>query len=298
MIQEAFDFLKQVFQEWNEDRVPRLAAALAYYTIFSLAPLLIVAIAAVGIVYSGQAAESAIIGAVSDSISPSAADVVQGLINNAYEAEGSVISTLISIGLVIFTSTILFDQLQSALNTIWDVEPEEGGGIVQILLRKAISFGMVLIIGLLLLISLIASTAISAAAVYATELVPGVEFLIRIANFAIAFGVTMLLFAAIYRLLPNAKIAWRDVWVGSAITALLFSIGRFVLALYLGTTSTTSVYGAAGSFVLILLWVFYSAQLILLGAEITQVYARRYGSQIIRAGTEEQQPQQLEPSNA
>jgi len=291
-VNEVLNFAKQVFKEYTEDKVPRLAAALAYYTVFSIAPLLLVAIAAVGVVYSGEAAESAVVQAVSDSVSPSAAEVVQNLINNAYNAEGSLLSTIVSIAVVLITSTVLFGQLQSALNTMWDVEPEEGNGVIGILVNKALSFGMVLVIGLLLLISLIASTAIQAVATYATGLVPAMVVIIRIVNFAVAFGMTMLLFAAIYKFLPNADIEWRDVWIGAAVTSLLFSIGRYALSWYLGTSSTTSVYGAAGSFVLLLLWVFYSAQLILLGAEFTQVWARRYGSQIARSSSGDHETEQ------
>lgn len=212
---EVLEFAKQVFKEYNEDKVPRLAAALAYYTVFSIAPLLLVAIAAVGLVYSGEAAQSAIVRAVSDSINPSAADVVQNLINNAYNAEGGLLSTIISIGLVLVTSTVLFGQLQSALNTMWDVEPDSGNGILGLIMNRVLSFGMVLMVGLLLLVSLIASTAIQAVATYTTDLLPAMVLVIQIANAIIAFGVTTLLFAAIYKILPNAEIEWRDVWIGA-----------------------------------------------------------------------------------
>lgn len=275
MLRRWFDLFKTTFQEWNEDEVPRLAAALAYYTAFAIAPLLIVVIAIVGLVYGEQAVEGEIVRQIQSEVGQDAAAVVQDLIENAYQGGGGIISTIISIGALLLGALGVFDQLQAALNKIWDAAPDTTSGWWLIVRRKLISFGMLLVIGFLLLVSLLAGAFIATLNVYVENLLPSVQIVGFVVNTVVSFGITTALFALIFRMLPDTDIEWNEVWVGATITTLLFAMGRMVLGLYLANSSVSSVYGAAGSFVVILLWVYYSAQIILFGAEFTQVYARR-----------------------
>lgn len=284
MLKEFWTILKQTFTEWNQDEVPRYAAALAFYTALSVAPLLVVIVAIVGAVYGQAAAQGQIVGQIQSVVGEEGASVVQDMIANAYQAGDNWISTIISIVVLLFGATGLFGQLQKTLNDIWNVEPPKNNPILSVVRQKLLSFGMILIIGFLLLVSLVLSAVISSLHLWLTNLFPAAQVFFQVLSFLVNFGVTTLLFALIYKFLPEAQIEWRDVGVGAVVTSLLFSIGRTVLGLYLGGGSTTSVYGAAGSLMVILLWVYYSAQIILFGAEFTQVYARRYGSRILSQG--------------
>ncbi len=278
---QAWRFSKEVFQEWNEDKVARLAAALAYFTLFSLAPLLIIVIAVVGFIFGEEAARGEIVGQIQGLVGADAAGVIQGAIDNAYRPDENVgvIASLIGFGLVLFGATNFFAQLQESLNTVWNVEPESGGAS-DFIRKRLLSFGMVLGIGVLVILLLFASTLINAFAELLADTFPDFDWLFQLLSFLVPFAVLTLLFAMIYKFLPDAHIAWGDVWIGSIITALMFAVGQFLLGFYLGTASFESTYGAAGSIVALLVWIFYSAQILLIGAEITQVYARRYGSQI------------------
>ncbi|HEY9882794.1 MAG TPA: YihY/virulence factor BrkB family protein [Thermosynechococcaceae cyanobacterium] len=274
--------LKETFQEWQEDKAPRLAAALAYYTVFSLAPLLIIAIAVAGAVFGEDAAQGEIVGQIQGLVGREGAKVIEDAIENANKPEsGGGIASLISIVVLLFGASGVFAQLQDALNTVWEVQPKPGRGIWSFIRQRFLSFSMVLGIGFLLMVSLIVSAVLSGLSTYMSHLIPGVDFIWEILNFVISFGVITLLFALIYKYLPDVKITWNDVLIGAVITALLFTIGKTVLGQYLGGGSFGSAYGAAGSLVIILAWVFYSAQILFFGAEFTQVYARRYGSQIV-----------------
>lgn len=274
--------LKETFQEWQEDKTPRLAAALAYYTVFSLAPLLIIAIAIAGAVFGEEAAKGEIVGQIQGLVGREGAKVIEDAIQNANhpESKGG-IASLISIVVLLFGASGVFAQLQDALNTVWEVQPKPGRGIWSFIRQRFLSFSMVLGIGFLLMVSLIVSAVLSGLSTYMSHLIPGVDFIWGILNFVISFGVITLLFALIYKYLPDVKITWNDVLIGAVITALLFTIGKTVLGQYLGGGSFGSAYGAAGSLVIILAWVFYSAQILFFGAEFTQVYAKRYGSQIV-----------------
>ncbi len=273
-------FLKEAFDEWNEDKAPRLAAALAYYTAFSIAPLLIIVIAVAGLAFGRDAARGEIVRQVQGAVGQDSAQMIEDIIANAYQPNVGIFATIIGVVSLVLGAAGLFSQLQDALNTIWEVAPKPSKGILYMLRERFISFTMVLGIGFLLLVSLVLSTVLTSAATYVQGFLPQTEFLAQLVNFAISFGAVTLLFAMIYKILPDVHIAWKDVWVGAAITALLFTVGKSILSLYLGSTSVASAYGAAGSFIVILLWIYYSAQILLFGAEITQVYARRYGSQI------------------
>jgi len=275
----GFDLLRTTFAEWNEDNVPRLAAGLAYYIAFALAPLLVITIAVAGFVLQEQFVRDEVLGVVTRTVGTQAGELVGGLIDGLRQPSSGIISTVLGVGALLFGAISAFDQLTSALNVVWDVpEDKIPSGIRAMIKTKVLSFGMVLMIGFLLLVSLVLSTMLSALDGYVANLFPSAEIILRLVNMALSFGIIVVLFAMIYRFLPSITLQWRDVWIGAVFTAILFTIGKYALGLYLGSASTASAYGAAGSFVLILLWIYYSAQIVLFGAEFTQVYARRFGS--------------------
>jgi membrane protein len=273
-----FDLLKETVSEWQADKASRLAAALAYYTIFSIAPLLIVVVAIAGFVAGQDAAMGLLDEQIQGLVGRESADFIQEMLKNARQPEGNLLASIIGLATLLLGAIGLFGQLKDALNTVWGIEPKPTNGILNFLRGNLLSFTMVLGIGFLLMVSLVLSAILAAVSNFTNSLLPGAEFLMQIVNFMIGFGITTLLFAMIYKVLPDTSIAWRDVWVGAAITSLLFSLGRFLIGLYLGNSTIGSTYGAAGSLAVILVWVYYSAQLLLLGAEFTQVFARRYGS--------------------
>lgn len=281
-LKQIWRLLKETFAEWSKDKASRLAAALSYYTVFSLAPLLIIAIAIAGSFFGEEAAKGEIIGQIQGLVGKDGAEVIQTAIENAgqQEKQGTVAS-LISIGVLLFGASGVFAELQDALNTVWEVEPKPELGIGGFIRKRFLSFAMILGIGFLLLVSLVISAALSGINHYTSNLLPAFALLWPPINFIVSFGVITLLFAAMYKFLPDVKIAWSDVWIGAAMTALLFVIGKFLIGLYLGNSSLSSTYGAAGSIVIILVWAYYSAQILFFGAEFTQVYARKYGSQIV-----------------
>ncbi|MEL6166288.1 MAG: YihY/virulence factor BrkB family protein, partial [Cyanobacteria bacterium J06628_3] len=258
-----------------------LAAALSYYTIFSLAPLLIIAIAIAGAVFGDDAARGEIVRQIQGLVGKDGAEVIQTALQNAQRPDTRNLASIISIGVLLFGASNVFAQIQDALNTIWEVQPKPGRSLVQVLRKRFLSFAMVGGVGFLLLVSLIVNAGLAAMVNYFSNLIPGFDLLWQIANFIISFAVITLLFAIIYKFMPDVEIDWSDVWVGSAITSLLFVIGKSLLGLYLGNGSFGSAYGAAGSLVVVLAWINYAAQIIFFGAEFTQVYASRYGSRIV-----------------
>ena len=277
------ELLKETFHEWQEDKASRLAAALAYYTAFSIAPLIIIAIAIAAVVFGEEAARGGIDDQLRGLIGQQGATAVQEMIKNSSKPAEGTIATIISVVLLLFGASGVFGQLQDSLNTIWEVAPKPGRGIMGFIKDRFLSFAMVLGIGFLLLVSLLLSAILAALSNFLGGMMPSLSVLWGILNFLISFGVITVLFALIYRVLPDAKIAWGDVWTGAIITALLFTIGKSLIGLYLGNSSVGSTYGAAGSFVVFLLWVNYSAQILFFGAEFTQVYANKYGSRIVPA---------------
>jgi membrane protein len=271
---------KETFSGWSEDKASRLAAALAYYTVFSIPPLLIITLAIAGIFLDEEAARGQIVGEISGLVGQDSADAIETMIQNASQPGESVAAAVIGVVVLLFGASGVFGQLHDALNTIWEVEPKPGRGILGTIKDRFLSFTMVLGIAFLLLVSLVISAALAALDEFVVGLLPGTEAIMQVVSIVISFAVTTLLFALVFKVVPDAEIAWRDVWIGAAITALLFTIGRTLIGLYLGRSETISTYGAAGSLVLILLWVYYSAQILFLGAEFTQVYANKYGSRI------------------
>ncbi len=282
-IKPVFKLFKQAFVEWQEDKVTLLAAALAYYTVFSITPLLVIAIAIAGAVFGQDAARGEIIGQINSLVGKQGAQVIETGLANADQPKISGIASIISVIVLLVGASGVFAQLQEALNTVWDVKakPKKAkASIWEFIRKRLLSFGMVLAIGFLLLVSLVTSAMLSGIGKLQIDLLPGFTPVWQLLNFGVSFGFISLLFALIYKYLPDVKIRWKDVWVGATITAFLFTIGKFLIGLYLGQGSLGSTYGAAGSLIVFLAWVFYSAQILLFGAEFTQVYARKYGQKI------------------
>lgn len=272
---------KEAFQHWQRDKVSRLAAALAYYTIFSIAPLLVIAIAIAGAVFGQQAAEGQLMNQLEILVGSQAIGAIELALTNAAQPGTGSIASLISIAVLLIGASGVFAQLQDALNTVWHVQPKPGRGIRVFIRKRVLSFCMVLSIGFFLILSLIISTVITTLSKYNTDFLPGSDFLWGNIDFFVSLGLMIFMFALMYKYVPDVKIAWKDVLVGAIITALLFSLGKFLLEAYLSQNSAASTYGAAGSLIVFLAWVYYSAQIILFGAEFTQVYAHKYGSRIV-----------------
>lgn len=272
---------KATFSEWSEDKAARLAAAIAYYAVFSLGPLLIIAIAIIGFVYGQEAAQGKIAEQMQGLFGQNGAEAIQTMAEAARKPSAGIIATIISVIVLMFTASGLFIQLQDSLNTIWEVTPKPGRGIMTTIRQRFLSFSLVLGIGFLLLVSLLISAGLSAFGDFFVGLLPGLEYVMKVLHFFISFGVITLLFAMIYKFLPDVKITWDDVWIGAAATALLFTIGKFFIGMYLGRSSTASAYGAVGSLVVLMLWNYYSAMIFLMGAEFTQIYANKYGSRMV-----------------
>lgn len=280
-LKQIWRLLKESFKEWNDDKASRLAAALSYHTIFSLAPLLIIAIAIAGAVFGDEAAKGEIVKQIQGLVGKAGAEVIQTALQNAQKPDTRNFASIISMGVLLFGASNVFAQIQDALNTIWEVEPKPGRSLWQTVRKRFLSFAMVGGVGFLLLVSLIVNAVLAGMVSYFGNLIPGFDFLWQFANFGISFAVITLLFALIYKFIPDAEIAWNDVWIGAAITSLLFVIGKSLLGLYLGNGSFGSAYGAAGSLIVLLAWINYAAQIIFFGAEFTQVYASKYGSHIV-----------------
>lgn len=276
------DLLKETFSEWSKDKASRLAAALAYYTTFSLAPLLIIVIAIAGAVFGEEAARGEIVGQIQGLVGKDGAEFIETAIANANKPATGRFASIVSVVVLLFGASGVFAELQDALNTVWEVQAKPERGLINVIRNRFLSFTMVLGVGFLLLVSLVASAGLAATINFFGHLLPpGLDFVWQLVNFIFAFIVSTVLFGLIYKVLPDVKIGWSDVWIGAAITSALFSIGRYVLGQYLGNSSFGSTYGAAGSLVVVLAWVYYAAQILFFGAEFTQVYARKYGSQIV-----------------
>ena len=276
-----WQLVKEAASDWSHDRAPRLGAALAYYTVFSLVPLLIIIIALIGLVFGQEAAQSAIMAQIAHLVGEQSAAAIKDMIQRASQPSTGLLATLIAIVTLLVGASGVFGQLQDALNAVWGVEPKEGRGIWGFIKDRFLSFVAVLGTGFLLLVSLVLSSALAAFGKWFSGLLPLPEAVLETFNFLLSFVVVTGLFALIFKVLPDARIAWRDVWVGAALTSALFTIGKFAIGLYLGKSDVGSAYGAAGSLVIVLVWVYYSAQILLFGAEFTQVYANRLGERIV-----------------
>jgi membrane protein len=274
------ELFKQTFQEFGADKAPRLGAALAYYTIFSIAPLLLIAVAIAGLAFGQEAAMGKISGQLNNVMGPTTAKALEEMVQNAAKPKTGMIATILGVITLLFGASGVFGQLKDAMNTIWNVEPKRRPGIMGFVKDRFLSMAMVFGVGFLLLVTLVLDAAISAMGGYIAPMIPGGEAVMHTLQLVISFGLVTVLFAMIFRYLPDVRVQWHDVWLGAAFTSLLFVIGKFGLGLYLGKSAVGSSYGAAGSLVILLLWIYYSAQILFFGAEFTQVYARTQGSMI------------------
>jgi len=276
---QVWDLIRKSVIAWVDDYAPSMGAALAYYTLFSLAPLLIIAIAVAGLFFGEEAARGEIVEQIQGLIGRDGALAVQGLLKSASEPAKDILAAVVSIITLVIGATTVFGELQSDLDRIWRVPAAVNeSGIWSLLRTRLLSFGLALGLGFLLLVSLLVSAAIVGFGKWSYGVFAGQEAYLHSLNFGISFAITTLLFAMIYKIMPRARIAWRDVWVGAAVTAVLFEVGKLLISVYLGSTGVASGFGAAGSLVVLLVWVYFSAQIFLLGAEFTWVYSHEYGS--------------------
>lgn len=276
-----WQLLKGIIKEWQEDHVSQLAAALSYYAVVSLAPLLVLVVVLVGIFYGRQTARAELVAQIESVVSTEAAQFVETVLANASQPELASVAGILSFLLLLWGSTNLFSQLQYSLNKIWDVEPEPGAGIWATIKKRFWAFTMVLGIAVLLLANLILSSVLTTLSGTTVAWLPRVDWLWPILNLVISLVVITILIAAIFKILPDIDISWRHVWLGAAVTAVLFTVGQFALSFYLSNAG--SAYGAAGSFAVFLIWVYYSAQILFFGAEFTQVYVRQRTGQTLQA---------------
>ncbi|MEP6887234.1 MAG: YihY/virulence factor BrkB family protein [Nitrospirales bacterium] len=280
-VQTWWGLINETFAKWSADKAPRLGAALSYYTVFSLVPLLVLTIAIAGLAFGKEAAQESMMSQIESLVGPQSAAAIKQMLEIAEKPSSGMFASIIALGTLLLGASGVFAQLQDALNAVWGVEAKAGRGIWGTIKDRFFSLIAVLGTGFLLLVSLVLSATLAAAGKLFQGWLPGQEAVLHLANFVISFGVITLLFAMMFKLLPDAKVAWRDVWIGAGLTSLLFTIGKFLIGLYLGKADVGSAYGTAGSLVILLVWVYYSSQILLYGAEFTAVYANRYGSRIV-----------------
>jgi membrane protein len=271
--------IKQTADAWSDDSASSRAAALSYYTALSVSPLLIVAIAIAGSVFGADQVRTQVMSQIERLVGSAGASVIGSMLESAHSESSGIIATIIGLVTLLLGSCGVFVELQDALNDFWGAEPQQGSGLLNFVRTRVLSFAMVLGIGFLMLVSLIVSAGLAAVGTYVTDILPAWQIAAHVINLVFSLSIVTVLFALIYKVLPNVNLGWRDVWTGAAVTALLFTVGKFLIGLYLGKASTASPYGAAGSVIVVLLWVYYSALLVYFGAEFTKVYARQHGSQ-------------------
>ena len=277
MFAATWTLIKSTVNGYIEDNALSRGAAIAYYTVFSLAPTLVIIVAITAIVFGEKAAEGALSHQLDGLVGHEAAAAIQGMVRSAWQTKSGWIATVIGVVTLMVSATTVFGEMQAALNAIWRAEPK-GTTVTRYLRVRAASLGLVATLGFLLAVSLVISALIAAVQTYIGGFLPEVAFLVRILNFFVSFGLIALLFAAIYKILPDRQLQWRDVGIGALVTALLFDIGKTLIGLYIGSTAVANSFGAAGALAVVLLWVYYSSQIFLLGAEFTRAYAEQHGS--------------------
>jgi membrane protein len=281
-VREILNLFKEAAAEWSEDKAPRLGAAISYYTVFSLAPLLLISIAVAGFVVGGDTARTGVIDAMGGLIGEDGGKAIESMIDNAAKNTGrGIFATIIGVVMLLFGASGVFVELQDSLNTVWGVVAKPDQGIRGFVRHRVMSFAMVLGIGFLLLVSLVITALLGAMGEWMSASLPGGAAVWQLVNVIVSLGVVAFLFAMIFKLVPDVRLTWRDVAVGAVVTAVLFSVGKLLIGLYLGKSSTASVFGAAGSLAILFIWIYYSAQIMLYGAEFTQVWANKYGSHLL-----------------
>jgi membrane protein len=282
-VKRLFKLVVKAGKAWSDDYAPSMGAAISYYTVFSLAPLLVIVIAIAGAVFGREAVQGLIVAELGGLIGEQGAGLIQNIVAAASDPDAGLIAGGISIVVLLLGATSVFTELQNALDRIWHIPPsQKPQGVWAILRSRILSFGLILGLVFLLMVSLAVSAAVAAFGSLTADLMPGSEALLHAINFAVSLGIATLLFAMIYKLMPSTPIAWRDVWVGAVTTAILFELGKFLIGMYIGKSSMTHAFAAAGSVVVLLAWVYYAAQIFLLGAEFTKVYADDHGSRAAR----------------
>ena len=276
MLRKAWTLIKDSVLSFMNDGALSRGAAIAYYTIFSLGPVLLIVVAVAGLVFGADAARGALDDQLRGLMGEQAAGAVQTMIKSAGDRGSGILATVLGVGALIVTASGVFLEMQASLNAIWKADPPEG--LSAMLRARAASLGLVAALGFMLMVSLVISAVLSALGSYLKAFLPETELLLQVFNFLVSYALITVLFAAIYKVLPDKNLAWRDVMVGAAVTAFLFTVGKTAIGLYIGSSSVASSYGAASAFVIVLLWIYYSAQIFLLGAEFTKVYAAQHGS--------------------
>jgi membrane protein len=271
--------VKKTFSGWMDDNAMRLGAALSFYTVWSIGPLFLVIVSVAGLVFGRDAAEGKVVDAMSGLMGPAGAKSIQDAIVSANDTGHSVLANVIGVILLLVSASGVFGELKSSLNTVWQVTPKPGSFLVT-LKERFFSLTFVLGTGFLLLVSLLLNAALAAIGTQVSDVVPAGEFLGHVVHFVVSLGITATLFSLMFKIIPDAHVVWKDVWLGGFVTAVLFTIGQVGIGLYLGKTSIGSAYGAASSLMIVLVWVFFSSCILFLGAEFTQVYAEMYGSKI------------------
>ena len=245
---------------WLDDRAPTMGAAIAYYTVFSLAPMLVMVIAIAGLAFGQQAAEGALFDELADLVGPESAGAVQAMLRSASSTRSGILATVVGFGTLLIGATAVFSELQSALNAIWKAPASGGLGVSHLLKSRLLALSVVLVIGFLLLVSLVISTALAAFSDYLDWILPGLATILHIIHFTLSFSFTTVLFAMMFKILPDNPVEWKEVWLGGAVAALLFTLGKHLMSLYIGSSNMASAYGAAGALIIVLVWVYYSAR--------------------------------------
>ncbi|MEO6914670.1 MAG: YihY/virulence factor BrkB family protein [Chitinophagaceae bacterium] len=301
-MKSMFGFMKEVFSNFIDDKVMKFSAALSYYTIFSIAPILIIMISVAGAIFGKKAAQGQIYGQINGLVGSDAAAQIQEMIGNTHTSGKTFVASVISIVALVFGATGVFAEIQDSINSIWGLKSKPTSGILKVLLNRLISFSLVISLGFVAMVTLMLNTVVDVLSKSLSKFIPGDDTLfVQIFNYILIFVVITGMFAVIFKVLPDAKIKWKDVMRGAVITAILFIIGKFVITIYVTQSKLGSVYGAAGSIVVLLVWVYYTAVILYFGAEFTKVYAIRYGGRIlpndyavwVKVNEEEQPNQEL-----
>ncbi len=276
MLKTVWYALKETFNDYIEDNALSRGAAIAYYTVLSIGPVLVICIAIAGLAFGQEAAQGAIVGQLKGLMGDQAAEVIQSAIKSAGNKSSGIWATILGVVTLLITASGVFGEMQSSLNAIWKAEPK--GGLTALLKARAASLGLVAALGFLLMVSLVLGAALHALGDYLNRFLPDAALLLQAINIVVSFAIVSVLFAAIYKILPDRQLSWKDVGVGAVATAFLFTVGKTLIGLYIGSSSMASSYGAASSLVIILVWIYYSSQIFLLGAEFTKVWAAHHGS--------------------
>ena len=270
--------VKSAVAAWLDDYAPSMGAALSYYSVFSLAPLLLIVVSVAGLVFGDEAVRGELFAQLQGLMGEDAAKAIESLLASVNQPSKGVFGTVVGVVVLLIGATTVFGELQDALDRIWRAPAREKGGLWSLVRARLLSFGMILGLAFLLMVSLVIGAAISALGKWWGPLFGGWEVLLQAVNLIVGFGLTTTIFAMIYKWMPRVHVQWHDVWIGAVVTALLFTIGKFLIGLYIGKSGVASGFGAAGSLVIVFVWVYYSAQIFLLGAEFTWIYAHRFGS--------------------